>query len=115
MLASYGLAGDSSRNDLRQLHIIIHCELVRVRAESQGVVFFLFQVDPVGDEVFVEDVAAQQEGMIALERFDRAAEGIGDAGDLRKFFGRQFVEIFVERIAGVDAVLDSIEAGQQHG
>ena len=57
-----------------QLHVVIHRELVRVGAKTQCVVFFLFHVDPVGDEVFVEDVAAQQEGMIGLERFDCAAE-----------------------------------------
>ena len=29
-----------------------------MRSQTEGVVFFLFQVDPVGDEVFVENVAA---------------------------------------------------------
>src|SRR5205823_4881864 len=47
-------------------HVVIHRELVGVGAETQGVVFLLFHVDPVGDEVFVEDVAAQQEGMVGL-------------------------------------------------
>jgi hypothetical protein len=56
-------------------------------AQTQRVVFFLFHVDPVGDEVFVEDVAAQQEGMIGLQRFDCAAKRIGDAGDLSEFLG----------------------------
>ncbi len=55
-------------------NVIIHRELVRVWAQPERVVFFLFHVDPVGDEVFVKDVAAQQEGMIGLEGFDRAAE-----------------------------------------
>jgi len=27
-------------------------------SQTQRVVFFLFHVDPVGDEIFVEDVAA---------------------------------------------------------
>ena len=40
------------------LHVVIHRELVRVGPQAQGVVLFLFHVDPVGDEVFVEDVAA---------------------------------------------------------
>ena len=55
-------------------HVIIHRELVGVRPQTQGVVFFLFHVHPVCDEVFVEDVAAQQERMIGLERFDCAAK-----------------------------------------
>src|SRR5437867_6315126 len=41
-------------------HVVIHGELVRMRAEAQRIVFFLFHVDPVGDEAFVEDIAAQQ-------------------------------------------------------
>src|SRR4029453_6915917 len=69
------------------LHVVVHGELVWMRAKAQCVVFLLFHVDPVGDEVFVEDVAAQQEGMIGLERFDCAAKRIGDAGDLSEFFG----------------------------
>jgi len=56
------------------LDVVVHREFVRMGSQAQGVVFFLFHVDPVGDEVFVEDVAAQQEGMISLERFDRAPE-----------------------------------------
>ena len=43
---------------ISRLHVVIHCEFVRVRSQTQGVVFFLFHVDPVGNEVFVEDVAA---------------------------------------------------------
>ena len=85
-----------------------------MRAKTQRVVFLSFHVDPVGDEVFVEDVAAQQEGMIGLERFDCAAERIGDAGDLSEFFGWQLVKVLVQRIAGIHAVLDSVEARKQH-
>ena len=85
-----------------------------MRSQAQRVVFLLFHVDPVGDEIFVEDVAAQQEGVIGLERFDCAAQLIGNAGDLRKFFGRQFIKVFVQRIAGVHAVLDSVEARKKH-
>src|SRR5439155_20229406 len=54
--------------------VIIHREFVRVRPQSERVVFLLFHVDPVGDEGFVEDLAAQQEGMIDLKRFNRRAE-----------------------------------------
>ena len=56
------------------LNVVVHRELVRMWAETERVVFLLLHVDPVGDEVGVEDVAAQEEGMISLERFDRAAE-----------------------------------------
>jgi hypothetical protein len=53
-----GQSGLLSIANALPLHVVIHGEFVRVRAEAQGVVFFLFHVDPVGDEVFVEDVAA---------------------------------------------------------
>ena len=39
-------------------NVVIHRKLVRMRAKTRRVVFFLFHVDPIGDEVFVEDVAA---------------------------------------------------------
>jgi hypothetical protein len=45
-----------------------------VGAETERVVFFLFHVDPVGDEVFVEDVAAQQEGMFSRVQRSRVFE-----------------------------------------
>ena len=55
----------------------------------------------------------QQKGMIGLDHFDRARERSGQACDLCEFFRRQVVQIFVERIARTDPVLDSIEAGEQ--
>src|SRR5213080_2472472 len=58
----------------KRSHVVVHRELVRMWAETERVVFLLLHVDPVGDEVGVEDVAAQEEGMISLERFDRSAE-----------------------------------------
>src|SRR4029450_7683408 len=81
---------------------------------AQSVVFFLFHVDPVGDELFVEDVATQEEGMICLERFNCAPKRVGHAGDLGEFFRWQLVKIFVKGIAGVHAVLDSIEPRKKH-
>ncbi len=32
-----------------------------------------------------------------------------------EFFWRQFVDIFVERIAWIGAILNSVETGKQHG
>jgi hypothetical protein len=56
------------------LYVVVHCELVGVGAETKSVVFLLFHVDPVGDEVFVEDITAQQEGVIGLECFNCTAK-----------------------------------------
>ena len=44
-----------------------------MRTQPQRVVFLLFHLDPVRDEVGVEDIASEQEGVIGLQRFDRAA------------------------------------------
>lgn len=41
-----------SRSDIE-----IHRELVGMRAQPEGVVFLLFHLDPIGDEVGIEDVA----------------------------------------------------------
>jgi hypothetical protein len=69
-----GATARQARTARPQSHVIVHGEFVRVRSQAQRVVLFLFHVDPVGDEVFVEDIAAQQEGMIGLQRFDCAAQ-----------------------------------------
>ena len=45
-----------------------------MRSQPKGIVLFLLQVDPIRDKIDVEDVAALEEGMISLQRFDRAAE-----------------------------------------
>src|SRR4051812_36818513 len=34
-----------------RLHVVIHREFVRMRAKTEGIVFLLFHLDPVRDEV----------------------------------------------------------------
>jgi hypothetical protein len=61
--------------NLRQtLYVVIHRELVGVRPETQGIVFLLFHLDPVRDEVGVKDVAFEEEVVVLGQRFDRTAE-----------------------------------------
>src|SRR5437868_348663 len=48
------------------LHVEIHRELVRMRPKPQRVVILLLHVNPVCDEIGVEDVAPEKEGMIIL-------------------------------------------------
>lgn len=73
-----------------------------MRAQAQSMVFLLFHRDPVADEVPSEYVPFEQEIVVLLERFIRAAKRIGHAGDIRQLFGRELVEVLVERIARVD-------------
>ena len=84
-----------------------------MRAEAEGVVFLLLHFDPVRDEVGIEDVAFEQERMIGFERFNRAAERIGNARHVGEFFRRELVKVFVQRVARIDPALDSIESGQE--
>ena len=56
------------------LHVVVHHELVRMGTETQGVIFFLFHLQPVRDEVGVEDIAFEKERVIAFERGDRATK-----------------------------------------
>lgn len=74
---------EAANYDRVMLHVVIHRELVGMRAEAKGVVFFLFHLNPVRDEVFVENVAFEQEGMVEVQSADGATERIGDARDVR--------------------------------
>ena len=80
-----------------------------MRSQTQRVVFLLFHVDPVGDEVFVEDVAAQQEGMIRLERFDCAPKRIEfrtpDAA------ANPYVAFAALLLAGLDGIQNRMDPG----
>ena len=53
-----------------------------MRSHTQRVVILLFHVDPVRDEVRVEHVASEEEGMIRLQRFKD-----GGLPDLKTFKG----------------------------
>src|SRR5437016_11979624 len=55
-----------------RLHVVVHRELVGVGAEPQGVVFLLFHLKQVRDEVGIEDVAFKQETVVVLQRRDSA-------------------------------------------
>jgi len=47
--------------------------------------------------------------VIGFESLDGALERIGCAGDLREFLGGQLIDVFVERIAWIDAVHYAID------
>ena len=50
--------------------------------------------------------------MVLFQSAHGTSEGIGHTRDIGKFLGRQIVEVFVERITGIDAALNSIQACQ---
>ncbi len=61
-----------------------------------------------------EDVALEQEFVIFFQVVQRILQRAGRLGHLGQFFGLQIVDVFVERIARFDLVLDAVEHGHQH-
>mgnify|MGYP001794179827 CR=1 FL=1 len=84
-----------------------------MRTKTESVVFLLLHLDPVLDEVGIEDITFEQEGVVRTQRGNRATERIRHAWNLRQFLRRKFVQILVQRIAGIDTVLSSIQARQE--
>jgi hypothetical protein len=58
--------GAFSRPEYEELQIEVHEEFVRMRAQTQGVVFLHFHVDPVIKEVLGENVSLEKEIVIGL-------------------------------------------------
>lgn len=53
--------------------------------------------------------------MIFLQRFDGRVQRTGNLGNLRQFFGRQVVEVLVERVARVDLVENTVDTRKHDG
>ncbi len=51
--------------------------------------------------------------MIFFHGLHRSDERIGHARHLGQFFRCKFVKVFVERIAGINPVLNAVQAGKQ--
>ncbi len=86
-------------DDALPSHVVVRAELIWMRSQTEGVVFFLFHVDPVGDEVGVKDIAFEQEGMIGLER---SIAPLSESGRWRfaPVLPAAARKIFIERITG---------------
>jgi len=98
-----------------RLHVVIKEEFVGMRAQAQGIMLLAFGGDPHIQEVLGKDISFEEEGMVPFEEIQRLAEAAGDVRDFFQLFGRQLVDVLVERFAWVDFVLDAIQARQQHG
>jgi hypothetical protein len=44
-----------------------------MRTEPQRIVFLLFHLDPIGDEIGIEDITSEQKRVISRERGNRSA------------------------------------------
>lgn len=94
--------------------IIIQGKLPGMGPEVEGENFVAhFVVDPGLDNVTGEDVPLQKKVVVrfqGIEGFPKRAGSLGNAGG---FLGRKVIDVFVEGIAGVDFVADSVDYGHQ--
>ncbi len=72
-------------------------------------------VEPGLDELRREDVALQQEVVVGLECVEGLLERSGELRDCLGLLGRKLVEVLVDGLVRLDAVLDAVEAGHQLG
>src|SRR5208337_786629 len=62
-----------------------------------------------------EDVALEQELVVAGERVESALQRTGHGRDLRQLLRTEIVDVLVERLTGIDLALDAVDSGHQHG
>lgn len=74
-----------------------------------------FVAEVVGDQVFGEDAAFEQEVGVAFERVERFGERARGAADVGFFFWREFVDVYVQRCRWLDGAFDAVKSGHEHG
>src|ERR1700693_6189052 len=74
---------------------VVHLELDRVRGVLEIVHLFPLQLDVGLDEIAIENIALQQEGMVVLQLAERVAQRAANGWDVLQLFRRQVVEVFV--------------------
>src|SRR5271157_1343267 len=90
-------------------------ELVRHRPQvHRGQLALALVGDPGFDNVLGEHVALEQEFVVSFQGVEHLAQRARGAFDLLGLFGLEVVQVLVDRIAGVDLVLDAIQAGHEH-
>src|SRR6266516_5519342 len=95
--------------------VVVERELVRVRAQADGVDLVLPLVAHPGlDEISGEDAALEQVVVVGLECVEHRVQRPWHLGDRLCLVRRQLVEILVDRRRRLDLVPDAVEAGEQH-
>ena len=91
-------------------------ELVGVWPQPQRVDLVLSLVGDVGgDHVVGEHVAGVEEVVVGLERQQRLVQAGRHLRHLGQLLRREVVEVLVDRVGGLGAVLDPVDARQEHG
>ena len=92
------------------LNVVIEMELVRMRAQPDGIDLLVTLVaEPCFDHVLGENVAAQQKGVISFERIQRLLQRTGGGLHLLRLRRRQVIEILVNGLTRIDAILDAVK------
>jgi len=76
--------------------------------------FFSLERNPHIYEIFSEDATAKEIFVILLEMIDSIGEIVGSLRDGRELFRTKRIYVLVERRAGMDLVLDTIEASHEN-
>src|SRR5262245_50216171 len=109
-------AGEMSANDPKQtLNVEIKMKLKGVGPQRDGINFFLpFVAKPGFDDILGEHIAAEQKRMIGFECIERLLQRAGCGLHRLCFRGRQIVEVLVNRLTWINALVDAVKAGHQH-
>src|SRR6266702_1938831 len=95
-------------NESTLLDVVIQMEFVWMRAQPDRIDLFLpLVVEPGLDHVGGEHIAAEQEGVIALERVKRLVQRSRCRLHVLRLGGRQVIEILVDRAARIDPAGDA--------
>ena len=85
-----------------------------MRLQAQAVDFLHFEFDVSVNHVVAHHPAGGQELAVGVQRVQRDVEAVRHRRQLLLLFRRQVVEVFVGRVAGVNLVVDAVQAGHQH-
>src|SRR5574343_246795 len=99
----------------RELAAVVQIELDRVGRHANLVHFFHLQGQVGIDPVVGEDTTLGQEVTILVQGSQGLFQGSADGRNLCIFFRRQIVQVLGSRIARVDLVLNTVQAGHQQG
>src|ERR1044072_7460998 len=93
---------------------VVHLGFDRMRGVLEADHLGHLQLDVAVDEVVIEHAAGLEELAVLVEVGERLALAAARGRDLLQFLRRQVVKVLVHRRAGVELVLDAVEAGHQH-
>src|SRR5262249_24282687 len=95
-------------------HVVVEEKLIWMRAQGQRIKLLALVGDPHVQKVLSEDIALQQEIVIALQGLDRLIQTAENLRHFGHFFRRQFVEVLIHWLAGIDLILNAIQTRHHH-